>query len=593
MYTSSFKLTFLILLLSFKSIALAAPEATGDARNAKSASLFEKRLALIVGNGRYSGAPLKNPANDARDMSATLRRLGFEVIEKVDVTQKEFNRAITQFGERLTSDTVALFFFAGHGIQVKGKNYLIPIDAEISQENSIRAEAVDVDAILDQLAVSSVNIVILDACRNNPFERRFRSIGGGLSQMDAPKGTLIAYATSPGKVASDGDGRNGLYTQELLQLIRTPGLPLEQVFKKVRVNVARATGEAQIPWESSSLTGDFYFIPTASEAEVRKKEKDELLKVIEDQKASADRAVEAALKKARDQAVEERALLKQSMEKMLEEALARQAAQLEKERQAQALAKPPAPASAVVAVVASPEKPAAPVLPKVAPKDHGLEVGEKLASIAPSQILPRPIAPEVVRPGPATVVTEPPEPKVALLDMGNPQIGDEWEYATLDHAFGVKHTLVQRVKALANSGVLEESVLDGKNPLEWAYSGKPLLTATTTDSELLFGPYWNGQEGDTINVLGAPICLARVCSASKSLLGQEKITVPAGSFETVKLEVRVHVFGPNAMGTGILQQTVWYSSDMKRAIKQRTISYGFAGAVRIDETIELTAIRRH
>lgn len=590
MRTTSFKLAFLILLL-FTSIAQAAPEVVGGSQGAKSAT--EKRLALIVGNGRYTGAPLKNPANDARDMSVALRRLGFEVIERVDVTQKEFNRAITQFGERLTSDTVALFFFAGHGIQVKGKNYLIPIDAEISQENSIRAEAVDVDAILDQLAVSSVNIVILDACRNNPFERRFRSVGGGLSQMDAPKGTLIAYATSPGKVASDGDGRNGLYTQELLQLIRTPGLPLEQVFKKVRVNVAKATGEAQIPWESSSLTGDFYFIPTPSEAEARKKEKEELLQVIENQKASADRAVEEALRKARDQAVEERALLKQSMEKMLEEALARQAVQLEKERQAQAAAKPPIAAAAQVLIAARPEKPAATALFKETAASPGLEGGEKLASIAPSQILPRPVGPELARPVVPEVATEPPEPAVgSMTDMGNPQAGDEWEYSTLDHLFGVKHTLVQRVKALANSGVLVESLLDGRNPLEWAYSGNPLLTATATESEVLFGPYWNEREDEKVGVLGAPLCVARICNAFKKVLGTERISVRAGSFDTVKLEVQVHVFGSQSVNTGVLQQTVWYSSELKRAIKQRTTSFGFSGSVRIDETIELSSFRR-
>lgn len=228
------------------------------------AAAAEKRVALVIGNAAYPGAPLANPANDARDMAKALRRLGFDVIEKTDVTQKEMNRAITQFGERLRSDTVALFFYAGHGMQVKGKNYLIPVDAQIKSEASARAESVDVDTVMDQLSVSPLNIVILDACRNNPFERRFRSIGGGLAQMDAPKGSLIAYATAPGKVASDGSGRNGLYTQELLRHIQTPGLPLEAVFKRVRNSVMASSGEAQTPWESSSLTGDFYFAGAAA-----------------------------------------------------------------------------------------------------------------------------------------------------------------------------------------------------------------------------------------------------------------------------------------------------------------------------------------
>lgn len=222
----------------------------------------EKRVALVIGNSAYPGARLSNPVNDAKDMASALRRLGFDVIEKTDATQKEMNRAIAQFGEKLRADTVALFYYAGHGMQVRGKNYLIPIDAQIASESSARVETVDVDGVLDQLSVSPLNIVILDACRNNPFERRFRSVGGGLAQMDAPKGSLIAYATAPGKVASDGAGRNGLYTQELLKHIQTPGLQLEAVFKRVRNAVMAGSGEAQTPWEASSLTGDFYFSPS-------------------------------------------------------------------------------------------------------------------------------------------------------------------------------------------------------------------------------------------------------------------------------------------------------------------------------------------
>jgi parvulin-like peptidyl-prolyl isomerase len=247
---------FASLFLSLVAILSIAAE---PQRNLAVGASAEKRIALVIGNSKYSSSPLKNPVNDAHDMAAALRKIGFDVIERTDVTQKEMNRAITQFGSKLTSDAMALFFYAGHGMQVKGKNYLIPIDAQIENEASVRSETVDVDAVLDQLSVSPLNIVILDACRNNPFERRFRSVGGGLAQMDAPKGTLIAYATSPGKVASDGTGRNGVYTQELLKVIQTPGLPVEQAFKRVRSNVAKATGDNQIPWEASSLTGDFSF----------------------------------------------------------------------------------------------------------------------------------------------------------------------------------------------------------------------------------------------------------------------------------------------------------------------------------------------
>ncbi|MCX7148258.1 MAG: caspase domain-containing protein [Rhodocyclales bacterium] len=223
-----------------------------------------KRLALVIGNGSYREAPLKNPVSDARALSTKLRALGFEVMSGENLGQREMTRLVARFGERLAGHDVGMFFFAGHGIQVKGKNYLIPVDAQISSENSVRAEAVDVDAVLDQLSASPLNLVILDACRNNPFERRFRSLGGGLAQMEAPKGTLIAYATAPGKVAQDGDGANSTYTTALLKVLAEPGLPVESVFKRVRSEVSRMTGDTQIPWEASSLTGDFFFVSASA-----------------------------------------------------------------------------------------------------------------------------------------------------------------------------------------------------------------------------------------------------------------------------------------------------------------------------------------
>ncbi len=220
----------------------------------------ESRVALVIGNAAYPGVgALRNPANDARDIAAKLKLLGFDVMLRTDVRQKDMLRALTEFGDRVKGGTEALFFYAGHGMQVRGRNYLVPIDAEIRSESSVSSEAVDVDQLLDKLAPARLSMVILDACRNNPFERRFRGGGQGLAQINAPTGTLIAYATAPGKVAADGDGRNGLYTAELLAAMDIPGARIEDVFKRVRSNVVRKSNEAQVPWESSSLTGDFYF----------------------------------------------------------------------------------------------------------------------------------------------------------------------------------------------------------------------------------------------------------------------------------------------------------------------------------------------
>jgi hypothetical protein len=221
----------------------------------------ERRVALVIGNSAYEVAPLKNPVNDARNMAQTLAALGFEVIHREDLSQKDMKRAIRDFGARIRNGGIGLFYYAGHGVQVKGVNYLVPVDAKVESEEEVEYECVDAGFVLAQMetARNSMNIMILDACRNNPFVRSFRSASGGLAQMDAPSGTLIAYATAPGSVASDGNAQNGIYTQELLKFMRTEDLSIEEVFKRVRISVRNLTQDKQTPWESSSLTGDFHF----------------------------------------------------------------------------------------------------------------------------------------------------------------------------------------------------------------------------------------------------------------------------------------------------------------------------------------------
>ena len=226
-----------------------------------SLSAQERRTALVIGNGSYKSAPLRNPVNDAKDMTSALRKLGFTVIHKQNATQKEMETSIRKFGERLRKGGVGLFFYAGHGLQVNGINYIIPLDAEIREETDVKYEAVDARRVLDAMynAGNDLNIVILDACRDNPLARGFRSGSSGLARMDAPKGTIVAYSTSPGKLALDGKGRNSPYTAALVDYMDDPGLTIEQVFKKCRRRIDKATNGKQIPWESTSLTGDFYF----------------------------------------------------------------------------------------------------------------------------------------------------------------------------------------------------------------------------------------------------------------------------------------------------------------------------------------------
>lgn len=224
----------------------------------------EPRIALIIGNSTYANMPLANPENDARLMAATLRSVGFEVTELINADQKQMKRAVRDFGERLertAGRAIALFYYAGHGVQVGGRNYLIPVGARISRESDVDIESVAADSVLGTLsfARTRTNLVILDACRNNPYARGFRSLSTGLARMDAPQGTLIAYVTAPGQVAADGTGANSPYTAALAQAIVQHPEPVEQVLKRVRLSVMAATSETQVPWEASSLTTDFYF----------------------------------------------------------------------------------------------------------------------------------------------------------------------------------------------------------------------------------------------------------------------------------------------------------------------------------------------
>lgn len=218
------------------------------------------RYALVIGNSAYKDKPLKNPANDARDMASTLGGLGFTVQLKVDAGLKDMDEAIREFGNRLKKGGVGIFYYAGHGIQVSGVNYLVPIGARLSSESDAKYECVDAGRVLGKMedAGNELNIVILDACRNNPFARSFRSADQGLARMDAPTGSMVAYSTAPNSVASDGSGKNGVYTKHLLSNLGTPGIPIEEVFKRVRIGVMEETGKKQVPWESSSIAGYYY-----------------------------------------------------------------------------------------------------------------------------------------------------------------------------------------------------------------------------------------------------------------------------------------------------------------------------------------------
>jgi len=224
-------------------------------------SVATNRTALVIGNGDYKSAWLKTPVNDAEDMANVLTETGFKVTLKTNVTLREMDTAVREFGKALQRGGIGLFYYAGHGLHINKSNYLIPIDAKIETESDVKYEAVDAGRILDKMkdAGNKLNIVILDACRKNPFSRNFRTSNDGLTFMDVPIGSLIAYASVPGRLAVDGDGRNSLYSKHLIENIKTPGLTIEQALKNVRIAVTTKTLNQQVPWESSLLKGNFYF----------------------------------------------------------------------------------------------------------------------------------------------------------------------------------------------------------------------------------------------------------------------------------------------------------------------------------------------
>lgn len=222
------------------------------------------KTALVIGNSDYKLMPLANPENDATDIAKKLETMGFQVIFATNKSKLETKQLIREFAQTLKQRSgVGIFFYAGHGSQIDGKNYLIPTDFNVKSPYEVSDASIDVGLITGAMeeAGNPLNIIVLDACRDNPFPRKNRSGTRGLARIISASGTIIAYSTGPGNVAADGDGRNSPYTKYLLKHMDSQGLTIEQVFKRVRVDVESSTNGEQLPWETSSLRGDFYFKP--------------------------------------------------------------------------------------------------------------------------------------------------------------------------------------------------------------------------------------------------------------------------------------------------------------------------------------------
>jgi uncharacterized caspase-like protein len=530
-------------LLPALSLLVVLPAAWAADRNLEVArkAETEHRVALVIGNGSYTNSPLRNPANDARAVAGSLKQLGFEVAHHENLGLKAMGRAIRDFGSKLKDvGGVGLFYYAGHGMQVNGRNYLIPVDADIQNEDEIAFNALDANLVLEKMdtANNRLNLVILDACRNNPFARSFRSAGQGLAQMDAPGGTLIAFATAPGSVAADGEGSNGIYTKHLVENMKTPGLAVEQLFKRVRIGVMRDTGERQVPWESSSLKGDFYF------------------------RAGLPTQVAIA-------APPSAGMMADSIELAFWDSIRNSQSRADYEAY---LAQYPQGRFATLA---------------------------RARANAPREPAARPASASTA--GAATTVA--------------PRSGDAWTYRYLDGwKIRPEARVEYRVTAVADKGIQQAFSLNGRQIEERVFRPQPaLITRTLSETSSLreFGPYliafealeqgktWeeipsefpaDDQFSDATSKFGKWSVTARV-------VGRERVAVPAGSFDAMKVVVsgrRTDAFrtGPaDALSPRTITHTVWYVPEVKRIVKQTTVTKNVRHDMLDNDTLELVSYK--
>jgi uncharacterized caspase-like protein len=569
------------------ALFLLAPLAAGAA--APAAPAGESRIALVIGNDAYRDSPLLNPVNDAKAVSKALREAGFEVIERHNQGATEMRRAIREFGERLRGKGAGLFYFAGHGVQVNGRNFLIPANADIKYEDEIEDQSVDVALVLGKMesAKARINLVILDACRNNPFVRGSRSAQQGLAAMEAPIGSLIAYATSPGQVASDGGGSNGLYTQYLVREIERPGLKVEDVFKRVRAAVRQASNGRQVPWENTSLEGDFYFrLPERAEPAVSAQETRRL------QEAEIQRAVAEALSRSKEEADRERRRLEAAFAERLEaerEAIRREAlgriAAAEKAAQAAAsrpasefTGPPPVPPSRPASSEAAeaPEALADPVLLAMA------------ADVLDSKA--KPVSDAVAR----------------GLEAPPHQAGDKWVYHREirdGEALTRRNYLTWTVTAAGPDGY-EVASSDSDIPLRFDGSGNVLsMPATKEPGQAVFDPFdprfrfpltpgstWSAKSSEKLSQF------VRQADSTVTVLGWESVKVPAGTFQAVKVSQVANREWSPFPGQQVFSKRLthfWYVPEIRSFARYETLEVSQRGEVLADQVWELDAFKLH
>lgn len=534
----------------------------------------ERRVALVIGNSGYKDAPLANPGNDARLVSEALREAGFTVLERRNLNQAGLRRAIREFGDELGKGGIGLFYYAGHGMQVKGRNYLIPVGHDIQREDEVAEQSVDVALVLQKFASArnKLNILILDACRNNPYGG-----GGGLAPIDAPAGTLVAFSTAPGQVAADGTGDNSVYTKHLVAYMREPGLKIEDVFKRTRSVVRQESGGKQVPWENTSLETDFYFKAVdkaVTAAQDRERE--------QAQKEAIERAVQEALKRSKaDSGKVEREIA----ERVAAERAAAERAAAERiaaiERAAQAAIER-AMRGQLQPAAAQPEA----QRPPVSVQASATAASKPPPAAAPGRIVEKPTKVAVATPAVATRSL----PGLAVV----PTVGDTWTYLFTERDYGNKKESKARwtVEAVTDAefrirsrgGTLLVYNLDGNLMRREQKSGEvriwepflqrfkhPLEPGKTWTQKFLFRRPNVEVEND----------------AAVTVEGWETVAVPAGSFKALKISAVQWYRRRDNNFTGRTAVNTWFAPEVKRFVKLEVLERGSNGIIYQDTTEEL------
>jgi uncharacterized caspase-like protein len=565
------------------ALVLLAPVATATGASAAA----ESRIALVIGNEAYKDSPLANPVNDAKAVSAALRAAGFEVIERHNQGAVEMRRAIREFGEKLRGKGAGLFYFAGHGVQVNGRNFLIPANADIRYEDEIEDQSVDVSLVLGKMesAKARINLVILDACRNNPFVRGSRSAQQGLAAMEAPIGSLIAYATSPGQVASDGLGKNGLYTEYLVREIERPGLKVEDVFKRVRAAVRQASNGRQVPWENTSLEGDFYFRPGESaEAAVSMQE------ARRRQEAEIQRAVAEALSRSKEEAERERKRLEAAFAEKLEterESFRRDALERIAAAEKAALAAASRPASSFPAPPSAPVQAAQAAAP-AAPAAE--EPGDPILLAMAADVLDsklKPVSDAVAR------ALEPP-PR---------QVGDRWVYQReiRDGEALTRRNYLTLTVIVAGPKGFEVETSDSALPLRHDPDGNLLSMPAKRGGLLVFEPVdprfrFPLKPGDSWSAQSQELFpeFVKASDSRITVMGWESLNVPAGTFQALKVSKVSNKNWSPFPGQSVASKRVthfWYVPALRTFARYETLEVTQRGEVVADQTWELDSFK--